>query len=436
MRKVWAVVRREFLERVRTKAFLIGTFLGPVFIAGIMVLPALLMRQSSTKRIVVLDAAEGGFGDRIAETLRSATFGDDSTGEPRFQVTHLRAEGRLDAKRDSLIAMTDRRDLGEARIDGLLIVTEDALARDSLEYLGGNAGSVAEMGSLQRILRQVALTEKLARSGIDPLLLAQTMRPLTVVTAKVNRGELTGQSGESTFLLAYAMAFVLYIALILYGMQVMTSTVEEKTSRINEVLVSSLRPYELMLGKVIGVGSVGLLQMAIWGGTAWLLASNRTRIAAMMGADATQAATLPIPDISGGVILVLLIFFVLGFFFYSAAYAAVGSTCNTVQETQQAQIPITLLVVLGLISIFRLLDDPNSSFARIMSLVPPVAPFVTPVRNSLSPLPLTELLLSIAVMVLGVMAMAWIAGRIYRTGILMYGKRASLREVFRWIRAG
>lgn len=436
MRKVWAVIRREFLERVRTRAFLIGTFLGPAFIAAMMVLPAMLMRQSSTKRIVVLDAAEGGFGVRVADALRRATFGDDSAGPPRYMVTRVPAEGRLEEKRDSLIAITDRRDLGDARLDGLLVVTENALASDSLEYLGGNAGSVAEMGYLQRTLRQVALTEKLARSGIDPALLAQTMRPLTVVTAKVNRGQLTGQSGESTFLLAYVMAFVLYIALLLYGVQVMTSTVEEKTNRINEVLVSSLRPYELLLGKVVGVGSVGLLQLSIWGGTAWLLASNRTRIASMLGADTAQAATLPIPAISGGVIIVLLIFFVLGFFFYSAAYAAVGSTCNTVQETQQAQMPITLLVVLGLISIFRLLDDPNSSFARVMSLVPPVAPFVTPVRNSLSPLPFGELLLSIGAMILGVLAMAWVAGRIYRTGILMYGKRATLREVFRWIRAG
>jgi ABC-2 type transport system permease protein len=225
------------------------------------------------------------------------------------------------------------------------------------------------------------------------------------------------------------------MALLLYGVQVMTSTVEEKTSRINEILVSSLRPSELMLGKVVGVGSVGLVQLGIWAGTAWLLTSQRVALGRLLGASPEAATQMPIPAIPGDLMVVFLLYFVLGFFFYAAAYAAVGSTCSTVQETQQASLPVTLFVIVGLMLMFRLLDEPNSQFGRILSLVPPFAPFVTPVRYSLSPLPWPELAASVAAMVVGVLVMAWVAGRIYRVGILMYGKRPKLSEMLRWVRS-
>jgi ABC-2 type transport system permease protein len=337
---------------------------------------------------------------------------------------------------DSLVGLTDRPDLGEDGFDGVVVVTDDALVRDTVRYLGGNVGSPADMALLERAIRQAVLLEKLHRSGVDPGVVLQAVKPVELGTAKVSHGTLTGQSGEASFILAYAMSFVLYLSLLLYGMQVMTSTVEEKTNRINEVLVSSLTPFQLLLGKVVGVGSVGLLQLGIWAGTAYLLADNRVRIAGLLGATPDAATSLPIPAIEAHVLAVFLLFFLLGFLFFAAAYAAVGATCNTVQETQMASMPVTLFILAGLFAMFRLLNEPNGSLARILSLVPPLAPFVTPVRNSLSPVPIPELALSAAVTGLGVVAMAWVAGRIYRVGILMYGKRASPGEIWRWIRAG
>jgi len=215
----------------------------------------------------------------------------------------------------------------------------------------------------------------------------------------------------------------------------MTSTVEEKTNRINEVLVSSLSPFQLLMGKVLGVGSVGLLQLSIWAGTAYVLSSQRERIGRMLGAGSEAVAAMPIPVIPAETFAVFLLFFVLGFLFYAAAYAAVGSACNTVQETQQVSAPLTILIVVGLMLMFRLLDEPSGTMGRIMSLVPPFAPFVTPVRNSLSPLSAGDLALSVLAMIIGVLGMVWVAGRIYRVGVLMYGKRASFAEMFRWIRA-
>ena len=436
MHKIWAVIRREFIERARTRAFVIGTILGPVMMGALFVLPILMQRNTRVKNIVVLDAAQGGFGARVETTLAAARRSEKPDSPRRYTVARVSAEGRSLAQlRDSLVAQTDRRDLGTEQLDGIVIVEESALTRDTLNYLGANVGSPAEMGALSRTLRQAVLMEKLTREQISPQVLSSVVKPIELVTQRVSQGKLTGESGEASFALAYAMSFVLYMALLIYGMQVMTSTVEEKTNRINEVLVSSLSPFQLLMGKVVGVGSVGLLQLSIWAGTAYALSSQRERIGMMLGAGQEAAAALPIPVIPAGVFAVFLLFFVLGFLFYAAAYAAVGSACNTVQETQQVSAPLTVLIVVGLMLMFRLLDEPSGTLGRIMSLVPPFAPFVTPVRNSLSPLTAGDLALSVLAMVLGVLGMVWVAGRIYRVGVLMYGKRASFGEMFRWIRA-
>ena len=436
MNKIWAVIRREFLERVRTRQFLIGTVLGPILMAGLFVLPVLLQRNTRVKRIVVLDAGESGFGSRVEQTLATATRNNKPDGVKRYQVQRVVLGDRpLERVRDSLVALVDRRELGAAGVDGIVLVEERALARDTVEYYGANVGSPAEMRALQLTLRQAVLLEKLDRQQINPMVMASMARPFELTTQRVSQGKLTGQTGEASFLLAYIMSFVLYLALLMYGMQVMTSTVEEKTSRINEVLVSSLTPFQLLLGKVIGVGSVGLFQLGIWAGTAYGLTSQRVALARLLGASPEAISSMPIPAIPGSVFAVFLVFFLLGFLFYAAAYAAVGSSCNTVQETQQAAMPLTLLVVVGLLLMFRLLDEPSGTMGRVLSLVPPFAPFVTPVRHSLSPLSWSDLLMSMAAMIVGVLAMAWIAGRIYRVGILMYGKRATFGEMFRWIRA-
>jgi ABC-2 type transport system permease protein len=197
-----------------------------------------------------------------------------------------------------------------------------------------------------------------------------------------------------------------------------------------------MRPFELLLGKVIGVGAVGLVQLAVWAGTAMALTRFRTQLAGLFGVAPDALRTMPIPDVSPGLLAVFLLFFVLGFLFYASLYAAVGSTCSTVQETQQASMPVTMTIAVGLILMFSLFGEPNGSLARLLSLLPPFAPFMTPVRHALVRLPPVEIALSALTVAAGVVVVAWVAGQIYRTGILMHGRRASLREVWRWLRAG
>ena len=200
-----------------------------------------------------------------------------------------------------------------------------------------------------------------------------------------------------------------------------------------EALISSVSPFALMLGKVMGVGAVGLLQIGIWAGTASLLSTFRVEIAGWFGAP---AAAMPIPTMTPALLAVFLLFFVLGFLLYSAAYAAIGAMCNTMQEAQQANMPVTMCIAAGLVCMLALLSEPNGVLARRLSLVPFLAPFVTPVRYSLSPMPARELLLSAVTTTLGMLAIVWVASRIYRVGILMYGKKPTLPELLRWVRTG
>ena len=435
MHKVWAVIRREFVERVRTRTFLLSTLLFPALMIGITVLPVLLDRRvQAPKRITVLDGASGEAGARVTDGLAAAKR-TGGTGAARYVVTRVVAGADVDRQRDSLVRQVGVR--GEVEgLDGVLVISDDAVTTGKIPYYGANVGSPQDMRRLETEVQTALRLERLRRAGIDPFVAMPALRPIDLQAQKVSGGTVTGESGDASFILAYAMSFLLYMALVLYGNQVMTSVVEEKASRISEVLMGSMRPFQLLLGKVLGVGAVGLVQLGVWAGTAMALTRFRAQLAGLFGVAPDSLRTMPIPEVSPGLLAVFLLFFVLGFLFYASLYAAVGSTCSTVQETQQASVPVTMTIAVGLILMFSLFGEPNGSLARTLSLLPPFAPFMTPVRHALVRLSPVEIALSALVVAAGVVAVAWLAGQIYRTGILMHGRRASLREVWRWLRAG
>jgi ABC-2 type transport system permease protein len=264
----------------------------------------------------------------------------------------------------------------------------------------------------------------------------RSVQGIGLATTKVANGKLTGDSGEATFFLAYGMGMILYISLLIFGTQVMNSIVEEKNNRIVEILSSSLTPFQMMLGKIVGVGSVALLQIGIWAGTATFISSNQARIFGALGAGSGGGPMpLALPKMNPDLLVVFLLFFALGFLIFAALYAAVGAMVNTTQEAGQAQFPVMMFVLAGFFSVFLLIKEPNGTAAQVLSYVPLLSPFVVPMRYSISPLPWPELLGSIAATVAGLFGVVWVAARVYRVGILMYGKRATLREVARWVRA-
>lgn len=437
MRKLWAVIRREFSTRVQTKAFVIGTILGPLLMGFMMVLPVILAsRETEAKRIVVVDAANGNFGQELERALSEARRGGEADAKPRYSVIRVPAQGRLQGVRDSLVPLTGLAKDTVHKLNGLLFATEEGVETGEVEYLGDNVGSFGDMAILERTVDAVLRTERLERRGVDPVLVREASGRVRLETSKISEGKETGESGEASFALAYVMSFLLYFSLLIYGIQVMTSVIEEKSNRIMEVLASSLTPFQLMAGKVIGVGAVGLLQLGIWVGTAMLLSANAAAIAGLFNMPPEAAAQMPIPAISGGLLAVFLTFFIVGFFLFAAAYAAVGAMCNSMQEAQQASTVLTMVVAVGFISVFSLLNEPNGTLARTLSMIPFFAPIVMPVRYSLTSIGILEVLTSLAITVATMILIAWLAGRIYRVGILMYGKKPSLKELIHWVRTG
>jgi ABC-2 type transport system permease protein len=411
MRKIWAIVRREFVERVRTRWFWVGALLGPVLFGVVFFFSGQLGRGGGLKRIAIVDATATQVGARIAEQLgRSGNWATEVPAAP----------GAI----DSLTAQVRAK-----RLDGFLIVTDAALDSGKVEYRGANA--FAGKGALQRPVGEALTVVRLQRAGVDPQLVARASIPLRLETCKISRATTCGESAAQSFSLAYFMGIILYTAILLYGINVMSSVLEEKTTRIVEVLVSSLRPFQLLLGKVLGVGAVSIFQFLIWGVAGRLLLARRASLAA---GDAAADELFQMPHVTGATFAVFMAYFLGGFFLYSAMFAAVGAMSSTEQEARQAQQPVAWMLVLSFISMFAMLNDPGSTLAVTLSLIPFSSPVAMPVRWAAGNLPVSELALSLAILLAAIAGVTWVASRIYRVGILMTGKRPSLKELVRWVR--
>jgi ABC-2 type transport system permease protein len=423
MHKIWVVVRREFVEKVRNKWFVIATVLGPVLMAAMIIVPTwLLVRTAGGTRVAVVDVSSDGFGLRARELL----------GSPLRDVQYLAVPlERLSDVSDSLVAQ-----VGEKAINGFVIVTDETVSDGKVEYRGSNVSSQTETGAMRRLIQEAVLTERLQRVGVDPTLVADARIPVDLTTVNIRGGEVTEQSGEAAFVLAYVMWFILYFALIVYGVQVAGAVVEEKSSRIIEVLVSSLRPFQLLAGKVIGVGAVGLFQLLIWAAVARVLIDQQGFFLRLFGVELPQGQAFALPEVPLDTIGVLLLYFVLGFFLYSTMFAAVGAMSSSESEMRQAQQPVVILIVLPALLSFGTLNDPDGTVGVVLSLVPFTAPLAMPMRWGVSAVPPGELAMSVGLLLLTAFAVTWVAARIYRVGILMYGKRPGLRELVRWVRVG
>ena len=416
MRKVWVVVRREFLERVRSRWFWVMALVGPLFFGAVFVLPAVLARGGGVKDIVVVDATTGPLGRRITDSLNRGRG---------FTAVRVRAGGRV---LDSLTAEVEHK-----RLSGFLIVTDAAVDSGKAEYRGSNVSGFATMGALERVVGEAVNAARLERAGVDPRVVAEARIPVRVATQRIAGGTAKGETAAQSFSLAYFMGIILYTAILLYGINVMSSVLEEKTTRIVEVLVSSLRPFQLMLGKVLGVGAVSILQFLIWGiGGRLLLARRASPVAATDAMAADEV--FQVPHVSGATLAVFMAYFLGGFLLYSAMFAAVGAMSSTEQEARQAQQPVAWLLVLSFVSMFAMMNDPNSTLAVTLSLVPLSSPIAMPVRWAAGSMPGYEIVLSLIILVASIAGVTWIAARVYRVGILMTGKRPNIKELVRWIR--
>jgi len=413
--KVWAVVRREFVERVRTKWFWFSAIIGPVLSIGVIVFQIMQTVGGGVRHIAIVDSSTSGLGAPVAEAL-SAT---------RFVATPVAAHPGVV---DSLTRL-----VSDKQLDGFLIIDNDLTETGRAEYRASSLG-LQTIEDLQRTLNRVVVKARLEGKGVNPAVVDWAQIRIQLDQKKIARGQTTAESAGQSFAVAWVMAILLFMAILIYGVNVMTSVLEEKTTRIVEVLVSSLRPFQLMMGKLMGAGSVSFFQFLIWAASFQLVIRLRIQIAKALGADPSIARNLQLPHIPTPTLLVFLAFFLGGFLLYSAMFAAVGAMSSNEQEARQAQLPVTYLLMISYISIIGLTNNPSSAFARTLSLVPFTSPIATPVRWTAGSMAIGELITSLAILAVAIVAVTWVASRIYRVGILMTGKRPNLKELMRWVR--
>ena len=422
MRKVWAIIRREFIERVRSKWFLISTILGPIFMIALGVLPSLLAtRTGRVNQIVLVDQGTGGLAARVQAQLGRSG---------RFRVAILESDPEDGAAVAESLTVAVRVE----EIDGFLLLSAAIIEAGSAEYRGRNVSSLRDMAVLESAVRQSVVIERLNRRGIDPAVVQEAQARIDLRTMRITKRGATGESGEATFILGYAVGLVLYMVILLYGINVMRSVLEEKQTRIIEVLVSSLRPFQLMMGKVVGVGSVGLFQFSIWTLVGYLMLRYRQMILGWFKVPAEAMNAVQMPSISTELMTMVIVYFLLGYLLYAALFAVVGASVNTDTEAQQAQQPVMMLLVAALVVSFGALGDPGGQLAVTASLIPLSSPVIMPVRVATSDVPSSQVALSLAILAGTVIVVIWGSARVYRIGILMYGKRPSMKELWRWAR--
>jgi ABC-2 type transport system permease protein len=390
--------------------------------AVLIVLPAYLAMRTKPsegmEHIAVLDASETDVGTRVAKLVGA---GRESQPKVRsispLQLTEAES--------------TATREVREKKLEGYLVVDALTASGEAARYAGRNASTIPDMELLKRSLRDAIVNRRLEGAGLDPARVTQ----LSKVDMRFHAERLTengrSDTGDGELALAYTVAMLLYVSIVLFGQAIMMGVIEEKTQRVAEVVVASVSPDRLLAGKVLGVGAVGLTQQCVWVISGLLLLRFNGPLMHLFGLQSFPTA---LPSVTPANAIALLVFFVLGFTFFSTMFAAAGSMVNSTQDAQSVATPLTLLIVPSVILVGPVLLSPNSSLSTTMSMIPFTAPILMPVRMSITAVPWWQVGVAIVGLCLACYAAVWVAARIYRVGILMYGKKPSLAELGHWIR--
>jgi ABC-2 type transport system permease protein len=403
MHNVWLIAKREYMERIRTKAFLIATILIPVLMGGgIFGVATMASRSKATSHIAVLTSQP-----QLAIDLQhELEHGKDS----KMAVDILPA---------STAHATLDKEMGDKQLDGYLVVVPATVEgqRPTFNFKPRSAADIATTTAIENGLHKVLTCEYLAARGVSGGDISALMEPVTVNIIDQN-----GKLGDSktSFYVAYVLFLLMYMVVLLYGMNVARSIIEEKTSRVFEVLLATITPDELLAGKILGVGAVGLTQVGIWMIAAGLLAAR-------MGM--ASGVSLSVPQA-----VFFVVYFALGYALYSSVAAALGAMTNSEQELQQLNMFMMIPLFFSLLMLQPIVTNPNSMLSRIVSQIPFCAPLLMDLRVSISMPQPWEIALSIVLILVTIYAVLWISSRIYRVGILMYGKKPNLPEILRWLK--
>jgi ABC-2 type transport system permease protein len=445
MNKMFAVLKREYLQTVRKKSFIIMTLIFPFLMAGLMVVPGLLMAKGmGVKRIAILDGTgklEEAFArpnepektdpkEEAQKALTGRRRGPELPAQIRveyvgFQGKDLDKDGK--PYRDRLTRDKDAAD----KLEGVFAIPATALTDEEARftYYSRSATDIMIQERLSRMANKSLQRIRLSDNGMNPEVIDQLMRDLPVSGVQLSRTGEQKKGGELNFIVAFIFGALLVLPSLIYGQEIMRGIVQEKSERVVEVLVSSMSPMHLLSGKILGIALVGLTQIAVWLTMLALVGTFGAAVAMVSKADINLAQF-----IRPSVFVFFVIFFVLAYLTYVCVYAIAGAACNNEREAQQFMGPIMLIMIMPWILMMPIVLNPEAPFAVAFSLSPVFAPITMFVRTLVSEPPVWHILVAIGVSVATILAFFWVTAKIFRIGILSYGKRPTIPELWRWMK--
>ena len=402
MHNIWLIARREYMERIRTRAFLIMTLLVPGLLGGIGFAAAMIGGHSGGSHIAIV-TSDQRFAEDLKTEVASAKDGSAAIIVPASEATPEAMQARLK----------------QGGLDGFLLAVpgSEAGVRPTFRWVPKAKADLVTQSAISGDVRRVLTREGLTRSGMKAPEVEELLKPVELDSSEPGK-----QSGLQSLASVYAIFFIMYFTIVQYGMNVSRSIIEEKTSRIFEVLLATIQPQEMLAGKVLGVGAVGLTQIGIW-----------ITAALLYFGVAIKASGVPFP-LTGVQIVAFFTFFLLGYTLFSSVAAALGAMCSSEQELQQLNMILMLPLILCSVFIFKIITDSDSLLAKAFSFFPFTTPLIMYVRISIHQPPVWQIALAVFDLIVTIAIVIWMASKIYRVGILMYGKKPNLPEIMRWLK--
>jgi ABC-2 type transport system permease protein len=433
MNKIFAVIKKEYKIIVKKKSFIIMTVLTPVLMAAMMFVPVLLMKMGRTDKTIAVADFAGGYTQALSEkpAAKPEKKKDGINLDAMDQQKTLEEAGRISFRavplggRDAAALVKEfEQKVLKKEIDGLLLIPADVKSSRQVSYYSTSVSDFATIKYIESTLRTAISKQLLLEKHIDPAVVDEATREVAMDTFKVKKAGTTKSDSGMDYMMSLFMIVILFMILINYGQMIMRGVLEEKTSRISELLIASARSTHIFYGKLLGIGLAGLTQVALWIVLAAVLVS---RFSGLVDAAILSFLT---PEIA----LYFVVFFILGFFIYAIPYAFIGAAVNTDQEAQQFASVLSVIIIVPYILGISALQNPNSTLTLVASLFPLFSPILMFMRITTAIPPLWQILTSIGLCVLTIWGLAWLGAKIFRVGMLMYGKKPTLGEMLRWLR--
>lgn len=430
MRKTFVVFKREYLQAVRRKMFIFMTFAFPALMAALMVVPSvLMMRGLGEKRIAVIDGTGKLRDAYVHPVVRKPKTDLQAQLRSREAPQSMQIE-YVDHATDPqpyFVRMSQREKDGQ--LDGVLIIPSDALANIDahMKFYSRNATDFVSQERLSSMTNRAIQRFRLQARGLDSEDLERMMTEMTLDAVQISKTGEQKKGGGANFFVGFILCALLVFPTLIYGLDVMRGIIQEKNDRVVEVLISSVSPSQLLVGKILGVAAVGLTQISVWLLMMGLLSGYGAATAMMAGVNLSQFVRL-------STFVYFPIFFLLAFLTFVCIYAIGGAACNSDREAQQLIAPITLLMMLPWFMLVALITSPDSALATAFSMSPVFGPMTMYIRTIASEPPPLQIAISIVVSIATIAAFMWVTAKIFRVGILSYGKRPTIPELWRWLK--